>query len=153
MSTDTGVPNLQDEIDRKAWEALESIHKSFLKGEITYREFALGASTLSNALLGLVSDKQFFVALSEILEDVNEPSYDRTSVFINGDSGEAAILHCPHPFEVISLRRLKISKGQLIWNIQKFAFKNKIVPTEACRKAFLHDIPDLLKRNGFDPIK
>ena len=64
--SDCGVPDLQMEIDRKAYNALSWRLLQFQKGEIDGKQLTISLDTLFMAVSGLVADRDFIHAFDQI---------------------------------------------------------------------------------------
>lgn len=61
----SGVPILQDEIDRKAFESLSYLTMAVTHKKITPEQFSTGVDVLFMAVSGLVKDRDFIHMISE----------------------------------------------------------------------------------------
>jgi hypothetical protein len=61
----TGVPVLQDEVNRKAFDALSYLTTAVHHGKITPEQFSTGIDVLFMAVSGLVTDPDFIHIISE----------------------------------------------------------------------------------------
>ena len=61
----TGVPILQDEVNRKAFDALSYLTTAVHHGKITPDQFSTGIDVLFMAVSGLVTDPDFIYIISE----------------------------------------------------------------------------------------
>jgi hypothetical protein len=61
----TGVPILQDEVNRKAFDALSYLTTAVHHGKITPEQFSTGIDVLFMAVSGLVTDPDFIYIISE----------------------------------------------------------------------------------------
>ena len=61
----TGVPILQDEVNRKAIETLSYLTTAVHHGKITPDQFSTGIDALFMAVSGLVTDKDFIFLITE----------------------------------------------------------------------------------------
>lgn len=61
----TGVPVLQDEVNRKAFDALSYLTTAVHHGKITPEQFSTGIDVLFMAVSGLVTDPDFIYIISE----------------------------------------------------------------------------------------
>jgi hypothetical protein len=61
----SGVPILQEEIDRKALETLEYLTMAVTHGKITPEQFSTGVDVLFMAVNGLVKDRDFIHMIGE----------------------------------------------------------------------------------------
>lgn len=61
----TGVPVLQDEVNRKAFDALSYLTTAVHHGKITPDQFSTGVDVLFLAVSGLVTDPDFIHIISE----------------------------------------------------------------------------------------
>lgn len=68
--SESGVPDLQHEVNRKAFNALDSLVVRLEAGKITDQQYAIGIETLFDALSGLVSDPDFFYIIGELRSKV-----------------------------------------------------------------------------------
>lgn len=75
----SGVPILQEEVNRKALETVAYLTMALHHGKITPEQFSTGIDTLFMALSGLVTDKDFILMISEAQHIIDkEKSHGRT---------------------------------------------------------------------------
>ncbi len=61
----SGVPDLQSEINRKAFETISWLTLAVTQKKITPAQFSTGIDALFMAVSGLVTDKDFIVMITE----------------------------------------------------------------------------------------
>lgn len=67
MNTAPDIPTLQDELDRKVLETIESMHLRFKRGEITAAQLLTASEAIWGCASGLVSfDKEFQACVIEL---------------------------------------------------------------------------------------
>lgn len=84
------VPVLQDEVNRKAFEALDNLVVRREAGKITDAQFAVGIEVLFDALSGLVSDGDFFYITGELRKRVSTKTKN-AAIYINTDTKKLVI--------------------------------------------------------------
>jgi len=75
----TGVPVLQDEVNRKAFEALSYLTTAVHHGKITPEQFSTGVDVLFMAVSGLVTDPDFIHIISEAQYIIDKEKNDGSS--------------------------------------------------------------------------
>lgn len=76
----TGVPVLQDEINRKALETIAWLTLSVTHGKITAEQFSTGIDALFMATSGLVTDRDYIIMITEAQSLIDkEKQHGRTN--------------------------------------------------------------------------
>lgn len=78
------VPTLQQEVDRKAYEALHSLLWRLEQGKITQAQFLTGVEVVHDTLNGLVSDSEFFRFVGELQKRGAPDANKDVSIHIEG---------------------------------------------------------------------
>lgn len=147
MGVPAEVPELRQEIDRKAIETIEKIEKDFQNGRITRGQYAYAVDVLWSAYAGVV-DKDFMFIMEQMGNSRQDGSFF-TRHYLRDATGGVAVVTNLHDGRV----RLQVTPlGQESPQIDKmFDFRPEVGTMKSAREKEMALIDGLINR-GFQEI-